>query len=87
MLVPVVLLVPRCAAWDTVHFTISRRNGAPAYQIFIIGDGRKIRALAGFKRAQNSDMEFSSAEALLGYWWIKVIICARAVKTTCQAVA
>ena len=87
MLVLVLVLVPRCAAWDTVHFTVSRRNGAPTCQIFIIGDGRKIRELAGFKRAQNSVMEFSSAEALLGYWWIKVIICAHATKTTCQAVA
>ena len=86
MLVLVVLLVPRCAAWDTVHFTVSRRNGAPTCQIFLVGDGRKIRELAGFKRAQNSEMEFSSAEALLGYWWMKVIICARAIKTTCLAV-
>ena len=87
MLVLLVLLVPRCAAWDTVHFTVSRRNGALTCQIFLIGDGRKVRELAGFKRAQKPVMEFSSAEALLGYWWIKVIICARAVKTTCQAVA
>ena len=87
MLVLVLVLVPRCAAWDTVHFIISRRNGAPAGQIFLLGDGRKIRELAGLKRAQNPVMEFSSAEALLGYWWMKVIICARATKTTCQAVA
>ena len=83
----VVLLVPRCAAWDTVHFTVSRRNGAPTCQIFLSGDGRKIRELAGFKRAQKPVMEFSSAEALLGLCWMKVIICARAVKTTWQAVA
>ena len=66
MLVLVLVLVPRCAAWDTVHFIISRRNGAPAGQIFLVGDGRKIRELAGFKRAQNPVMEFSSAEALFG---------------------
>ena len=82
-----VVQVLRCAVWDTLHFTQSRLNGAPACQIFIIGDGRKIRELAGFKRAQNPVMELSSAEALLGYWWMKVIICARATRTTCQAVA
>ena len=86
-LVLVLVLVPRCVAWDTVHFTVSRRNGAPTCQIFLSGDGRKIRELAGFKRAQKPVMEFSSAEALLGLCWMKVIICARAVKTTWQAVA
>ena len=82
-----VLQVLRCAAWDTLHFTQSRRNGAPACRISIICDRRKIREPAGSRSAQKPVLEFSYAEALLGYWWIKVIICARAVKTTCQAVA
>ena len=87
MLVLVVLLVPRCAAWDTLHFTQSRRNGAPACRIFIICDIRKIRKPAGSRRAQKPVLEFSYAEALLTHWWLKVIICARATRTTCQAVA
>ena len=60
-------MVPRCAAWDTVHFTVSRRNGAPACQNFIIGDGRNIGELAGFKRAQNTVMEISFAKTLLAH--------------------
>ena len=83
----VVLLVLRCAAWDTLHFTQSRRNGAPACWIFVRTDVRKIREPAGSRSAQKPVLEFSYAEALLGYWWIKVIICARATRTTCQAVA
>ena len=82
-----VVLVLRCAAWVTLHFTQSRRNGAPACRNFIICDGRKIREPAGSRRAQKPVLEFSYAEALLTHWWLKVIICARAIKTTCQAVA
>ena len=82
-----VLLARRCADCATPHLTLGRRSGAPARQIFILGAIEKICKLAGFKRAQNPVMELSSAEALLGYWWMKVIICARATETTCQALA
>ena len=86
MLVLVLVLVVRCDAWDHMQFTLVRHNGALACQIFIINDGRKIRESTGSRRVRNADFEISSAEALFGHWCMKVIICARATETTCQAV-
>ena len=81
-----VLLARRCADCATPHLTLGRRSGAPARQIFILGAIEKICQPDSSKSAHNLVLEFSSAEALLGQCWLKVIIGARAFKTTCQAI-